>query len=188
MDQKYCVGYSKTAGKTRGIRSASRPNRVKRNGTPGHEKRDAGSSETGRTVFADHMQPSILWVREYLAALVGWQETFKLVGPQVSGIPDAERRHAQSFRHSSAVPSQADHAFLYNAARWVSVASTETRRQRTRSSSRSSGKTFKHSLHLLADPFCATKPSGTCSGCSSLTRTAAVHTHRWKMSWWRPRW
>lgn len=28
-------------------------------------------------VFADHMQPSILWVREHLAALVGWQETFK---------------------------------------------------------------------------------------------------------------
>lgn len=28
-------------------------------------------------VFADHMQPSILWVREYLAALVGRQETFK---------------------------------------------------------------------------------------------------------------
>lgn len=69
-------------------------------------------------MFADHMQPSILWVREHLAALVGWQETFKLLGPQVSGIPDAERRDAQSFRHSSAVPSQADHAFLYNAARW----------------------------------------------------------------------
>lgn len=186
MDQKYCVGYSKneSGGSDQlhdrtGSRETGRP--VKRNGTPGQAKQDAlclliicsrlffGFVNT-LPHWSGGRKHSNWWIHRSVA----------------SQTPSGD--DAQSFRHSSAVPSQADHAFLYNAARWVSVAATETRRQRTRSSSRCSGKTFKHSLHLLAGPFCATKPSGTCSGCSSLTRTAAVHTHRWKMSWWRPRW
>lgn len=73
MDQKYCVGYSKK--RTR----YDQP----------HDRTE--SRQTRRTVFADHMQPSILWVREYLAALVGRQETFKLLFQESTGHSYARR-------------------------------------------------------------------------------------------------